>query len=122
MGNKRAAGPLNTVSVFSGSVNTFHPYSNSSKSFEPPKWVNGAICRVFRLGDLVTLAPEFRYSIATNRPDFGRYVGIIVREYSNREYLVHWTNQPLINGIEQGMFNGDHLILIEHAQKALMKK
>lgn len=122
MGNKRAVDPLGTVSVFSGSSDTFQPYSSASGSFEPARWTKGAICRVFRLGDLVTLAPEFRYSIAINRPDFGRYVGIIVREYSNREYLVHWTNQPLINGIRQGMFNGDHLILIEHAQKGMMKK
>ena len=68
----------------------------------------------------MTLAPEFRYSIAVSRPDFGRYVGIVVEAYANREYMVVWTNQPLTYGTKKGMFNGDHLLLVENADKKLM--
>tara|TARA_A100001515_G_scaffold144976_1_gene151106 strand:- start:4186 stop:4518 length:333 start_codon:yes stop_codon:yes gene_type:complete len=103
-----------------GGSDGFIPLSGSNSTFKPAKWNSAVIQRTFSKGDLVTLSPEFRYSIAITRPDFGRYVGIIIEAFSNREYLVHWTNQPIMSGIDQGMFNGDHLILVEHAAKGLM--
>lgn len=112
MGSDRATDPLNArISAYSGSVDTF----------QPPRWTRG-LRRSFELGDLVTLAPEFRYSITTTvGVDFGRYVGIVVEAYSNREYLVIWTNHPLvISKFKTGLFNGDHLLLVENADKALM--
>ena len=112
MGSGRAADPQDArISAYSGSVDTF----------QAPRWTRG-LRRSFELGDLVTLAPEFRYSIA--KPigiDFGRYLGIVVEAYSNREYLVIWTNHPLvISKFKTGLFNGDHLLLVENADKALM--
>lgn len=113
MGSSRATDPLNArVSAYSGSNDTF----------QPPRW-NRGIRRSFALGDLVTLAPEFRYSIATSTHgiDFGRYVGIVIQTYANREYMVTWTNHPLVvHKFTTGMFNGDHLIKVENADKALM--
>jgi hypothetical protein len=122
MGDEREVDPLNTVSEFSGSTNTFRSYCDEVEKFQPPRWERGIAYRTFELGDLVTLSPEFRYAIAISRPDFGRYIGIVVEAYANREYVVHWTAQPLINSPERSMFNGDHLILVEHAEKASMKK
>ena len=110
MGSSRATDPLNAiVGAYSGSVDTF----------QSPRWTRG-LRRSFELGDLVTLAPEFRYSIAISQPDFGRYVGIVVEAYANQEYMVAWTNQPIAHGIKKGMFNGDHLLKVENADKALM--
>jgi hypothetical protein len=110
MGSKRAADPLNAI---------IGACSGSSEVIQPPRWARG-FARSFELGDLVTLAPEFRYSIAISRPDFGRYLGIVVETFANREYMVVWTNQPLAVGHKKGMFNGDHLIKVENADKALM--
>lgn len=110
MGSKRAADPLGTL---------VSAYSGSSDTFKPPRWTRG-LRRSFELGDLVTLAPEFRYSLTLNGPDFGRYVGIVVETYANREYMVVWTNHPLAIGHKTGMFNGDHLIKVENADKTLM--
>jgi len=46
-----------------------------------------------------------------------------VQAYSNREYVVHWTNQPdWASAAKKAMFSGDHLILVEHAEKSAMKK
>ena len=109
MGSKKAYTPLENVS---GSMAIEVP--------EPRSWKPSGIRRSFNLGDLETLAPEFRYSIAVSRPDFGRYVGIVVEAYANREYMVVWTNQPLTYGTKKGMFNGDHLLLVENADKKLM--
>ena len=110
MGNKRALDPIGAI---------VEAYSGSADTFKPPRWARG-LRRSFKLGDLVTLAPEFRYSIAISRPDFGRYVGIIVEAYANHEYMVVWTNQPIVHGVKKGMFTGDHLIKVENADKALM--
>ena len=76
--------------------------------------------RVFEVGDLVTLSPDFRYSISFNTIDFGRYIGIVTQAYANREYLVVWTNHPF-HSIPQGMFNGDHLIKVENVDVSLMR-
>jgi len=122
MGDKREVDPLNTVSEFSGSSKTFRSYREGIEDFQPPRWESGVGYRTFELGDLVTLSPEFRYSVAISRPDFGRYIGIVVQAYANREYVVHWTTQPLINMPARSMFNGDHLILVEHAEKSSIEK
>tara|TARA_R100000152_G_C6662379_1_gene100928 strand:+ start:221 stop:553 length:333 start_codon:yes stop_codon:yes gene_type:complete len=107
MGTKKEGDPL---SAFSGSVGTF----------KPPRWTRG-IRREFELGDLVTLAPEFRYSITmTTGPDMGRYIGIITQTYANREYMVVWTSHPMQIANKHGLFNGDHLIKVENADKALL--
>ena len=108
MSGKRAADSQKGVDTFSGSI----------KTFKPPRW-NTGMRRSFEKGDLVTLAPEFRYSIATSTPDWGRYIGIVVEAYANREYIVVWTTQPLVMGHKQGMYNGDHLVKIEHAPDSL---
>lgn len=112
MGSKRAADPLRAV---------VGAYSGSADTFQPPRWTRG-LSRRFELGDLVTLAPEFRYSITSGvGVDFGRYLGIVIETYANREYMVIWTNHPLVvSRFKTGLFNGDHLILAENADKALM--
>ena len=91
-------------------------YSGSIDTFKPPRWAT-TTRREFARGDLVTIAPEFRYSITMPRraPDTGRYVGIIVKAYANRDYMVVWTNHPLAAGSSSGMYNGDHLITVENA-------
>lgn len=110
MGSKRVTDPLSTGGV-SGSIEV---------SETPRRWNSRTLMREFVKGDLVTLAPEFRYSIAISRPDLGRYVGIVVEAYANGEYMVVWTNQPLVYGSKKGMFNGDHLLKVENAPRALM--
>lgn len=107
MGSKRVTDPLDSyIGMYSGSIDTF----------KAPRWTT-TTRREFARGDLVTLAPEFRYSITMSRhaPDTGRYVGIIVKAYANREYMVIWTNHPTAAGSTTGMFNGDHLIKVENA-------
>jgi hypothetical protein len=83
-------------------------------------WNSRVIKRVFEVGDLVTLSPDFRYSIARATVDFGRYIGIITKAFSNREYMVVWTNHPL-HAFNEGMFNGDHLIKVENVDDSLMR-
>jgi len=109
MSGKRAADLQKDVDTFSGSINTF----------KPPRWNTDTVYRSFAKGDLVTLAPEFRYKISTSTPDWGRYIGIVIEAYANREYIVVWTTQPLVIGHKQGMYNGDHLVKIEHAPDSL---
>lgn len=111
MGSKRAADPI---------ADLVEAYSGSTDVTAPRRWNRAVHARQFNKGDLVTLAPEFRYSIAISRPDFGRYVGIVTEAYANREYMVVWTNQPLTHGSKKGLFNGDHLLLVENAERALM--
>ena len=67
--------------------------------------------RVFVVGDLVTIAPDFRNSILDF--DFEKYIGIIVTAYEENEYAVYWTSSPLSN-YYKGMWNGDHLIKVEN--------
>jgi hypothetical protein len=113
MGSKRETAPLNGVAS---------AYSGSAETFQAPRWRRG-MRRSFELGDLVTLAPEFRYSIANASQgiDYGRYVGIVIQTYVNCEYMVVWTNHPLVaTKFSTGLFNGDHLIKVENAEKALM--
>ena len=106
MGSKREADPP----VIGGQA-----YSGSIGTFQKPRWARGTR-RSFELGDLVTLSPEFRFSIATVSPDFGRYIGVIVEAYSNSEYMVIWTTHPLVvSKFKKGLFNGDHLLLLENA-------
>tara|TARA_R110000772_G_scaffold182088_1_gene293355 strand:+ start:123 stop:467 length:345 start_codon:yes stop_codon:yes gene_type:complete len=106
MGKKREADPIDIG---------LHAYSGSIGTFKPARWTSG-LRRSFALGDLVTLSPEFRFSIATVSPDFGRYIGVIVEAYSNSEYMVIWTTHPLVvSKFKKGLFNGDHLLLLENA-------
>lgn len=69
--------------------------------------------RKFSLGDLVTLSPNFRYSIAIAEIDFGCYIGIVTEAYANYEYMVTWTKKPSTMA-KIGMFNGDDLIKLEN--------
>lgn len=106
MSGKRATDSTKGVDTFSGSMDTF----------KEPSWRKyREYGRTFKRGDLVTLAPEFRYSISMMEPDMGRYIGIVIQEYSNREYVVVWTAQPLATNRYKGMYNGDHLVKLEHA-------
>lgn len=109
MSGKRASDSQKVVNTFSGSIDTF----------KPSRWNADTLRRSFKKGDLVTLAPEFRYSIATSTPDWGTYIGIVVEAFANREYIVVWTTQPLAIGHKQGMYNGDHLVKIEKAPDSL---
>ena len=111
MGDNWAGDSPNTISTYSGSIDTF----------KEARW-NRTYCRTFKVGDLVTLSGEFRHSITMVEPDLGRYIGVIVQAYSNREYIVKWTRQPLVNSITEGMYNGDHLIKLEHANIAQYDK
>ena len=67
--------------------------------------------RTFVVGDLVTIAPDFRNTVLDF--DFEKYIGIIVTAYEENEYAVHWTNSPF-NNYYKGMWNGDHLIKVEN--------
>ena len=106
MSGKRVTGSNKGVGSFSGSIDTF----------KEPSWRRYRESgRTFKRGDLVTLAPEFRYTVSITEPDMGRYIGIVIEEYSNREYVVFWTAQPLVTSQYKGMYNGDHLVKLEHA-------
>jgi len=69
------------------------------------------IRRTFIVGDLVTIAPGFRNSVLDF--DFEKYIGIIVKIPDINEYIVYWTRAP-VNSFYKGMWNGDHLIKVEH--------
>ncbi len=66
--------------------------------------------RTFVVGDLVTIAPDFRNTVLDF--DFERYIGIIVGTPEDNEYLVRWTNSPTQN-FYKGMWSGDHLVKVE---------
>jgi len=66
--------------------------------------------RTFIIGDLVTIAPDFRNSVLDF--DFERYIGIIVKIPEDNEYIVYWTNSPVQNHYK-GMWSGDHLVRVE---------
>tara|TARA_R100001509_G_scaffold63438_1_gene34945 strand:- start:2868 stop:3140 length:273 start_codon:yes stop_codon:yes gene_type:complete len=66
--------------------------------------------RSFVIGDLVTIAPDFRNTVLDF--DFERYIGIIIKTPDDNEYVVHWTNSPVQN-YYKGMWSGDHLVKIE---------
>ena len=66
--------------------------------------------RSFVIGDLVTIAPDFRNTVLDF--DFERYIGIIIKIPDDNEYVVHWTNSPVQN-YYKGMWSGDHLVKIE---------
>lgn len=77
--------------------------------------------RTFVVGDLVTIAPDFRNSVMDF--DFEKYVGIVVSAYEDNEYTVHWTSSP-VNNYYKGMWNGDHLVKVENyeAEKHKVKR
>jgi hypothetical protein len=76
--------------------------------------------RDYMIGDLVTIAPEFRYDYDIHQR---QYIGIIVETLEeNNEYVVHWTSAPgtpanrydIDNGPQyRGLWNGAHLIKVE---------
>ena len=66
--------------------------------------------RTFNIGDLVTIAPDFRNSVLDF--DFERYIGIITSVPEENEYVVYWTKSPQ-NNYYRGMWNGDHLVKVE---------
>ena len=66
--------------------------------------------RTFVVGDLVTIAPDFRNTVLDF--DFERYIGIIINTPEDNEYVVYWTNSP-VNNYYKGMWSGDHLVRIE---------
>jgi len=71
------------------------------------------IRRTFVVGDLVTIAPDFRNSILDF--DFEKYIGIVIRAHEDNEYVVRWTSSP-VETFYNGMWNGDHLIKVENYQ------
>jgi coproporphyrinogen III oxidase-like Fe-S oxidoreductase len=75
--------------------------------------------RTFSVGDLVTIAPEFRHNIADydNTP----YIGIVTKAHEENEYIIYWTNSPQTN-YYKGMWNGDHLIKVEEYELAKKNK
>jgi len=77
----------------------------------PIYYMGSVYRRTFVVGDLVTIAPDFRNSVLDF--DFEKYVGIIVSAYDDNEYTVHWTSSPVSN-YYKGMWNGDHLVKVEH--------
>ena len=66
--------------------------------------------RTFTIGDLVTIAPDFRNSVLDF--DFEKYIGIVVNSPEDNEYVVYWTNSPVQN-YYKGMWSGDHLVKVE---------
>ena len=67
--------------------------------------------RTFVVGDLVTIAPDFRNSVLDF--DFDKYIGIVVTTYEENEYAIYWTSSP-VNNYYKGMWNGDHLVKVEN--------
>jgi len=66
--------------------------------------------RKFIIGDLVTIAPDFRNTVLDF--DFERYIGIVISTPEENEYVVRWTNSP-VNNHYKGMWHGDHLVKVE---------
>ena len=68
------------------------------------------IKRTFVIGDLVTIAPDFRNTVLDF--DFERYIGIVIKQPVANEYVVYWTNSPISN-YYKGLWSGDHLVKVE---------
>ncbi len=73
--------------------------------------MGGVIRRTFVVGDLVTIAPDFRNSVLDF--DFEKYIGIVLSIPEANEYVVYWTNSP-INNYYKGMWSGDNLVKVEN--------
>ena len=67
--------------------------------------------RTFTIGDLVTIAPDFRNTVLDF--DFERYIGIVMSIPEPNEYVVYWTSSP-VNNYYKGMWCGDHLVKVEY--------
>ena len=76
------------------------------------------IRRTFIVGDLVTIAPDFRNNIFDF--DFEKYIGIVVSIPEENEYVIYWTKSPTPNHY-RGMWNGDHLVKVEDYDCAKQK-
>lgn len=72
--------------------------------------------REFVVGDLVTIAPEFRHhgtaDLSRSEFDFEKYMGIVVEQPESGEYIVFWTQSPSRDPY-RGMWSGDHLVRVE---------
>jgi hypothetical protein len=73
--------------------------------------------REFTVGDLVTIAPEFRefrseFRHGTTKFNFEKYMGIVVENPEDGEYVVYWTQAP-IRSPYRGVWSGDHLVRVE---------
>ncbi len=72
--------------------------------------MGGSIRRTFVVGDLVTIAPDFRNTIMDF--DFDKYIGVVLQIPEENEYIIYWTTSP-INNYYKGMWSGDHLVRVE---------
>ena len=71
--------------------------------------------REFIVGDLVTIAPDFRHGVddlGRNDFDFEKYLGIVIEKPEDGEYIIYWTQSPSHNPY-RGMWPGDHLVRVE---------
>jgi len=73
-------------------------------------YMSDILRRTFSVGDLVTIAPDFRNTVLDF--DFEKYIGIIMSTPEENEYTVYWTSSPT-NSYYKGMWNGDHLVKVE---------
>lgn len=82
--------------------------------------------RDYVIGDLVTIAPEFRYDYDIHQR---QYIGIVVETVGeSNDYIVHWTSSPgtpsrrhdIDNGPQyRGLWSGSHLIKVEDYANSL---
>lgn len=80
--------------------------------------MGGSIRRTFVVGDLVTIAPDFRNTIMDF--DFDKYIGVVLQIPEENEYIIYWTTSP-INNYYKGMWSGDHLVRVEDYETVRQK-
>jgi hypothetical protein len=80
--------------------------------------MGGNIRRTFVVGDLVTIAPDFRNTIMDF--DFDKYIGVVLQIPEENEYIIYWTTSP-INNYYKGMWSGDHLVRVEDYETVRQK-
>ena len=79
--------------------------------------MGGSIRRTFVVGDLVTIAPDFRNTIMDF--DFDKYIGVVLQIPEENEYIIYWTTSPINN--YKGMWSGDHLVRVEDYETVRQK-
>jgi len=80
--------------------------------------MGGSIRRTFVVGDLVTIAPDFRNTVMDF--DFDKYIGVVLQIPEENEYIIYWTTSP-INNYYKGMWSGDHLVRVEDYETVRQK-